>query len=41
MPERGTLNVSKAKKLLGYNPKMLLKLVISNTFLGTKNFGII
>ena len=39
MPERGTLDISKAKKLIGYNQLIQLKKVISNTSPGIKNFG--
>ena len=37
MPERGTLDISKAKDLIGYSQKTQLKLVIKNILIGIKN----
>ena len=39
MPERGTLDVSKAKKLLGYKPINPIEKVILNIFHGIKILG--
>ena len=40
MPERGTLDISKAKKLIGYKPMNQLKQDILNIFYLIKNFGL-
>ena len=41
MPDRGTLDNSKANRLLNFKPKYQLKKVLKTILIGTKNFGLV